>query len=67
MDLSPTHNKNRHCAPTHCSPRNTRLQEDALLQAMGFTREFTEVQAHGNTKLHVIHTNDLHKAATTIE
>ncbi|XP_073355282.1 uncharacterized protein [Aegilops tauschii subsp. strangulata] len=34
---------------------------------MGFTREFMEVQAHGNTKLHVIHTNDLHKAATTIE
>ncbi|KAF7081110.1 hypothetical protein CFC21_085083 [Triticum aestivum] len=30
-------------------------------------REFMEVQAHGNTKLHVIHTNDLHKAATTIE
>ncbi|XP_073362567.1 uncharacterized protein [Aegilops tauschii subsp. strangulata] len=34
---------------------------------MGFTREFMEVQAHGNTKLHVIHTNDLHRAATTIE
>ncbi|XP_073355201.1 uncharacterized protein [Aegilops tauschii subsp. strangulata] len=34
---------------------------------MGFTREFMEVQAHGNTKLHMIHTNDLHKAATTIE
>ncbi|XP_048539081.1 uncharacterized protein LOC125518201 [Triticum urartu] len=34
---------------------------------MGFTREFMEVQAHGNTKLHVIHTNDLHKAATTVE
>ncbi|XP_073363381.1 uncharacterized protein [Aegilops tauschii subsp. strangulata] len=34
---------------------------------MGFTREFMEVQAHGNTKLHAIHTNDLHKAATTIE
>ncbi|XBI52315.1 hypothetical protein VPH35_034702 [Triticum aestivum] len=31
---------------------------------MGFTREFMEVQAHGNTKLHVIHTNDLHKAYT---
>ena len=26
-----------------------------------------EVQAHGNTKLHVIHTNDLHRAPTTIE
>ncbi|XP_073363441.1 uncharacterized protein [Aegilops tauschii subsp. strangulata] len=34
---------------------------------MGFIKEFMEVQAHGNTKLHVIHTNDLHKAATTIE
>ncbi|XBI05910.1 hypothetical protein VPH35_133988 [Triticum aestivum] len=34
---------------------------------MGFTREFKEVQVHSNTKLHVIHTNDLHKAATTIE
>ncbi|XP_073353985.1 uncharacterized protein [Aegilops tauschii subsp. strangulata] len=34
---------------------------------MGFTREFMEVQAHGNTKLHVIITNDLHKATTTIE
>ncbi|XP_073359778.1 uncharacterized protein [Aegilops tauschii subsp. strangulata] len=34
---------------------------------MGFTREFMEVQAHGNTKLHVIHTNELHKAATIIE
>ncbi|XP_073363431.1 uncharacterized protein [Aegilops tauschii subsp. strangulata] len=34
---------------------------------MGFTREFMQVQAHGNTKLHVIHTNNLHKAATTIE
>ncbi|KAM3347387.1 hypothetical protein ACQJBY_021377 [Aegilops geniculata] len=34
---------------------------------MGFTKEFMEVQAHGNTKLHVIHTKDLHKAATTIE
>ncbi|XBH74404.1 hypothetical protein VPH35_101356 [Triticum aestivum] len=34
---------------------------------MGFTREFMEVQAHGNTKLHMIHTNDLHKATTTIE
>ncbi|XP_044446529.1 uncharacterized protein [Triticum aestivum] len=34
---------------------------------MGFIKEFMEVQAHGNTKLHVIHTNELHKAATTIE
>ncbi|XP_073363430.1 uncharacterized protein [Aegilops tauschii subsp. strangulata] len=34
---------------------------------MGFIKEFMEVQAHGNTKLHVIHTNDLHNAATTIE
>ncbi|XP_073357814.1 uncharacterized protein [Aegilops tauschii subsp. strangulata] len=34
---------------------------------MGFIKEFMEVQAHGNTKLHMIHTNDLHKAATTIE
>ena len=34
---------------------------------MGFIKEFMEVQAHGNTKLHVIHTNDLHKADTTIE
>ncbi|XBI81686.1 hypothetical protein VPH35_090539 [Triticum aestivum] len=33
---------------------------------MGFTKEF-EVQAHGNTKLQVIHTNELHKAATIIE
>ncbi|XBH99094.1 hypothetical protein VPH35_128516 [Triticum aestivum] len=33
---------------------------------MGFTKEF-EVQAHGNTKLQVIHTNELHKAATVIE
>ena len=64
--MSPTNNRNRHCAPTHCSPRNTRLQEDELLQAMGFTKEF-KVQAHGNTKLQVIHTNELHKAATIIE
>ena len=34
---------------------------------MGFIKDFMEVQAHGNTKLHVIHTNDLHKAATIIE
>ncbi|XBI78902.1 hypothetical protein VPH35_088507 [Triticum aestivum] len=33
---------------------------------MGFTKEF-EVQAHDNTKLQVIHTNELHKAATIIE
>ena len=39
---------------------------DELLQAMGFTKEF-EVQAHGNTKLQVINTNELHKAATIIE
>ncbi|XBH96817.1 hypothetical protein VPH35_087130 [Triticum aestivum] len=34
---------------------------------MGFIKEFKEVQPHGNTKSHVIRTNDLHKAATTIE
>ncbi|XP_073353809.1 uncharacterized protein [Aegilops tauschii subsp. strangulata] len=34
---------------------------------MGFIKEFMEVQAHSNTKLHVIHPNDLHMAATTIE
>ncbi|XBI02064.1 hypothetical protein VPH35_130687 [Triticum aestivum] len=33
---------------------------------MGFTKAF-EVQAHGKTKLKVIHTNELHKAATIIE
>ena len=34
---------------------------------MGFTREFMEVQAHGNTKLHVIHTNNKKHMAASLE
>ena len=34
---------------------------------MVFTKEFKEVQVHGNTKLHVIHTNNLEKTANTVE
>ncbi|KAE8785647.1 putative exonuclease mut-7-like protein [Hordeum vulgare] len=34
---------------------------------MGFIRELKEVRAHGTTKLHVIHTNDLRKVEAIID
>ncbi|KAE8817526.1 hypothetical protein D1007_04618 [Hordeum vulgare] len=34
---------------------------------MGFIRELKEVQAHGTTKLHVIHTNDLRQVEAIID
>ncbi|KAI5011858.1 hypothetical protein ZWY2020_023992 [Hordeum vulgare] len=38
-----------------------------VIQAMGFIRELKEVQAHGTTKLHVIHTNDLRQVEAIID
>ncbi|XP_073355110.1 uncharacterized protein [Aegilops tauschii subsp. strangulata] len=34
---------------------------------MGFVDEYMNVEAHGNTKLHVIHTNDKKQMATSLE
>ncbi|XP_073360251.1 uncharacterized protein [Aegilops tauschii subsp. strangulata] len=34
---------------------------------MGFVDEYRNVEAHGNTKLHVIHTNDKKQMATSHE
>ncbi|KAE8819655.1 hypothetical protein D1007_02304 [Hordeum vulgare] len=34
---------------------------------MGFIRELKEVQAHGTTKLHIVHTNDLRKVEAIID
>ncbi|XP_073353690.1 uncharacterized protein [Aegilops tauschii subsp. strangulata] len=34
---------------------------------MGFVNEYMNVEAHGNTKLHVIHTNDKKQMATSLE
>ncbi|KAE8772823.1 hypothetical protein D1007_55081 [Hordeum vulgare] len=34
---------------------------------MGFVNEYKDVQAHGNTQLHVIHTNDQKQMATSLE
>ncbi|KAI4971111.1 hypothetical protein ZWY2020_002025 [Hordeum vulgare] len=43
------------------SPRSNNLQ------AMRLIRELKQVQAHGTTKLHVIHTNDLQKVEAIID
>jgi len=33
---------------------------------MAFANEYKDVEAHGNTKLHVIHTNDKKQVAITL-